>query len=313
MDLPVSFIQLKPITTRFTNQDLAAVMTQDEIRDELGLPPLQNEEVVVDEDFSKVGMVDGQPVFDTVEEALAKAKELGCEGYHEYQYNGKTGYMACKNHEEVVNLSTNELEVYLDSLEDIPEDWELLEEEIVDGEHQDFDFETELNKIADDKLELASTGIARPNTKTRGKNNQDGVNKSFNDYYKVRYVYTEDNFLVNKSGTSRDFCKLMTSAKKIYRKQDIINMGTMAVNAGFGPRGASTYSIWFYKGGPECQHFWLRRIYKTSLRNAKSNISDSQLISYTKARSEGFTAEKNDNLVAKPPKRMTNHGYLNPR
>jgi hypothetical protein len=37
MDLPVNFVQLKPITTRFTNQDLAAVMTQDEIREELGI------------------------------------------------------------------------------------------------------------------------------------------------------------------------------------------------------------------------------------------------------------------------------------
>jgi hypothetical protein len=39
----------------------------------------------------------------------------------------------------------------------------------------------------------------------------------------------------------------------------------------------------------------------------------SQVIGYTKARSEGFTAEKNDNLVAKAPKRMKNNGYLNPR
>ena len=69
----------------------------------------------------------------------------------------------------------------------------------------------------------------------------------------------------------------------------------------------------FYKGGGNCHHFWLRRIYKTSLRNAKQNINDSQLISYTKARSEGFTAEKNDNLVARPPKRMRNEGFLKPR
>ena len=33
MDMPVRFEQLKPITTRFTNQDLMAVMTQDEIRE----------------------------------------------------------------------------------------------------------------------------------------------------------------------------------------------------------------------------------------------------------------------------------------
>ena len=29
-------------------------------------------------------MIDGQPVFTTIEEAEAHAKTLGCEGYHEH-------------------------------------------------------------------------------------------------------------------------------------------------------------------------------------------------------------------------------------
>ena len=33
-------------------------------------------------------------------------------------------------------------------------------------------------------------------------------------------------------------------------------------------------------------------------------IEDADLIGYTKARSEGFTAKKNDNLVAIPPRKM---------
>jgi hypothetical protein len=105
----------------------------------------------------------------------------------------------------------------------------------------------------------------------------------------------------------------MDSSKKIYRKEDILQMGSRAVNPGWGPRGANTYSIWLYKGGGNCHHYWLRQIYKTSLRGAKSNITSSQLIGYTKAKSEGFTAEKNDNLVARPPKRMKNNGFLKPR
>ena len=255
MDMPVMFEQIKPITTRFTNQDLAAVLTQNEIREELGYAPLD-----VDVD---------------VREDLTKMSE----------------YTA--------------LESFLDTLEDIPEDWELVEEEIVDGEHQDFDFEKTLNEIANEKIELASTGTARPNARSE----QDGVNKSYNDFYKVRYVYAKDNFLSQK-GETRDFCRIMTSASKVYRKEDIIQMGYNEVNKGWGPHGADNYSIWLYKGGGNCHHFWLRQIYKTSLRNAKSNISDSQLIGYTNARSEGFTAEKNDNLVARPPKRMANNGFL---
>jgi len=302
MDMPIQFVQLKPITIQFDSKTIREVMTQDEIREEIGLPPLEVEEETLD--FSKVGMIDGKPVFDTIEEALASAKTLGCEGYHEHDYEGKTVYMACEGHQEAKELSK-----FIEEFgEDMPEEWELIEEEIVDGEHQDFDFEDVLNEIANDKLELASTGTARPNARSK----QDGTNKSDNEFYKVRYVYTQDNFLSQK-GETRDFCKLMDSSKKIYRKEDILQMGNRAVNPGWGPRGANTYSIWLYKGGGNCHHYWLRQIYKTSLRGAKSKISSSQLIGYTKARSEGFTAEKNDNLVARPPKRMKNNGFLEPR
>ena len=265
MDMPVNFVQLKPITVQFDSKTIREVMTQDEIREELGLEPLGDEEVVDETvDFSKV--------------------------------------------------EKTELESYIETLEDIPEDWELINEEIVDGEHQDFDFEAELNNIAGEKLELASTGRANPNARS----DQDGLNKSGTFFYKVRYVYTTDNFLINKSGTSRDFCKLMTRARKVYRKEDVIRMGSMAVNAGFGPRGASTYSIWFFKGGPECRHFWMRQVYRAPASDDASvyyegNINDDKMIGYTKAISEGFTAKRNDNLVARPPQRMKNNGYLNPR
>ena len=306
MDMPVNFVQLKPITVQFDSKTVREVMTQDEIREDLGLPPLEADEETVEDEvkLSKVGMIDGQPVFSTIEEAEEHAKTKGCEGHHEHELEGKTVYMACKEHSEATELSK-----FIEEFgEDISEEWEMIDEEIVDGEHQDFNFETELNNIANEKLELASSGTARPNARSK----QDGTNKSDNDFYKVRYVYTKDNFL-RQEGETREFCRLMTASRKIYRKEDIIQMGSRAVNAGWGPRGAATYSIWLYKGGGNCHHFWLRQIYKTSLRGAKGNISSKQLISYTKARSEGFTAEKNDNLVARPPKRMKNNGFLEPR
>jgi len=305
MDMPVNFVQLKPITVQFDSKTIREVMTTDEIRDELGLEPLGDEDTVEqDVKLSKVGMIDGQPVFSTIEEAEAHAKTVGCEGYHEHEYEGRTAYMACEGHEEATELSK-----FIEEFgEDIPEDWELVEEEIVDGEHQDFDFEKELNQYQSDKLELASTGTARPNARS----SQDGTNKEDNEFYKVRYVYTKDNFL-SQEGSTREFCRLMSSASKVYRKEDILQMGNRPVNAGWGPRGAATYSIWLYKGGGNCHHFWLRQIYKTSLRGAKGDIKPSEAISYTKALSEGFTAEKNDNLVARPPKRMKNNGFLEPR
>jgi hypothetical protein len=259
MDMPVNFVQLKPITTKFTNQDLAAVMTQDEIREELGLPPL-DEEVVVHEDLSSDKFVELQNFIE----------EFG---------------------------------------EDIPEDWEMVDEENVNDEHEDFDFEAELNNIVNNKTELASTGTARPNARSK----QDGVNDSYNDYYKVRYVYTKDTAL-SQRGETREFCKLMTAAKKIYRKEDLLALTNKPVNRGWGPKGRNeTYSIWLYKGGGNCHHYFSRIVFKTALRNAKSNINDSQIISDVKAISEGFTLKRNSGLVAKAPKRMKNNGFINKR
>ena len=309
MDLPVQFVQLKPITVEFTSQDLKGVMTEDEIREEVGLKPLADVEVREDfkEEFAKVGMIDGKPVFDTIEEAEAHAKTIGCEGYHEHDLEGKTVYMACEGHTEAT-----ELDKFIQEFgEEMPEEWELIEEEVVDGEHQDFNYEEVLNELMNEKLELASTGRAIPSRKSE----QDGLSKKSFDYFRVRYVYSQDNFLTSKTGEKRDFCKKMTAAKKLYRKEDIINMGSKEVNKGWGPKGNSdTYSIWLYKGGGNCHHFWSRRIFKTVIGESKTTkIEDADMIGYTKARSEGFTAKKNDKLVATPPKKMKNNGFLKPR
>ena len=317
MDLPVDFVQLKPITLEFTSEDLKGILTEDELREQMGLKPL---DVEVREDFSKVGMVDGKPVFSTIEEAEAHAKSIGCSGYHEHEYDGRTAYMACKDHS-----SATELSAFIEEFgEDIPKEWELVDEEKVVDEHEEFNFEEVLNDLVAEKIQLASTGKALPNRKSE----QDGISKKTYDYFRVRYVYEEDNFLTNKTGEKRPFCRQMMGASKrgkMYRKEDIARMSDRVVNdyyysknqqknIGWGPRGALKYDILKYKGGGNCQHFWLRKIYKTELGKSKTTkIEDADLISYTKARSEGFTPEKNSPLVAKPPKRMKNKGFLTPR
>jgi len=322
IDLPVSFVQLKPITVEFTSEDLKAVMTEQEIREELGLKPIAD--VEVREDLSKVGMIDGQPVFNTIEEAEAHSITMGCKGYHEHELEGKTVYMACEGHTEATenfskcscfNLDMDEsgLEKFIAEYgEDIPEGYEVIDEEMVNGEHLNFDFEQELNDIAFEKFDFASTIRANPNAR----DSQDGLNREGNAFYKVRYVYATDNFLPNRTGTSRSFCRQMVAAKKIYRKKDIVGTNSKSVNAGFGHDGNS-YDLFLYKGGPNCRHYWLRQIWRsTDLKDAdsvyyKDDLDDDVLVNYTKARSEGFTAEQNDKLVAIPPMRMKNNGYYN--
>jgi hypothetical protein len=307
MDMPVRFVQLKPITVQFDSKTIREVMTTDEIREELGLDKLGGEDTIEqDVKLSKVGMIDGEPVFSTIEEAEAYAKTKGCEGYHEHEYEGKTAYMACEGHEEATELS----KFIQEFGEDVPEGWEIVDDEIVDGEHQDFDFEKELNKVASEKFEFISTGRQNPNVRSE----QDGLNKDGDKFFKVRYMYTKNNAL-SQEGETRSFCKLMMASKKVYRKEDILRMSTIPVNPGWGARGAATYSIWLYKGGGNCHHYWRRVIYQAPASDEgfvvyPDNITTDKIITATKARSEGFTIKRNDRLVAKAPKTMRNEGFL---
>ena len=248
--------------------------------------------------------IDGLDAYKTIEEAGAKAKEQGCEGYHEHEQDGVTYFMPCKSHEEVSLESFGEDE-------DLTE-WELIDERKVDYEDEDaLDFQIDQLNIKDKSLlskiwNFVSTGTARPNAKSKQDEDVDGTQ------FKVRYQYAplKDTFTDGKNVT-RDFCQKMVTAKKIYRKEDIEMMSKQAVNAGWGPRGADTYSIWLYKGGGACHHFWMR---KTYMKKGKGSIDiNSPLaptVSVNQARKAGFKPEKNSALVAKRPIDMPNEGFL---
>jgi len=180
--------------------------------------------------------------------------------------------------------------------------WDLLDADIAEDEHEDFDFEYNL-----EKLELATTGRAYKNAPS----SQDGQSQQeHKTKYRVRYAYVKGKGFGNKDkgGKSREFCNKMMAARKIYRKEDIIRMGNQAVNAGWGLNGADTYSIWKFKGGGDCRHLWERRIY--AQKGDKPSDFD-KLITTTKARSEGFRPQINEQEVPVAPKNMRNRGYVN--
>ena len=192
------------------------------------------------------------------------------------------------------------------------DEWTLIDERKVDYDNEEaLDYQIgELNKKDKSLLSkiwnFVTTGTARPNAKSSQDEDIDGVE------FKVRYQYAplKDTFK-NGENVTRSFCEKMITAKKIYRKEDIEQMGTKAVNPGWGPRGADTYSIWFYKGGGACHHFWMR---KTYMKKGKGQIDIKSplapTISVNEARKEGFKPEKNNELVAKRPIDMPNEGFL---
>ena len=187
---------------------------------------------------------------------------------------------------------------------------ELLEKfDLIDEMDVDYDLEDELDKKIDElnnEVKLTSTGRAN---KTR-KSEQDGKSKKEGKEdvtYLVRYMYTayKGGYKTDSTTNSREFCRKMMKAKKIYRKEDIIAMENVAVNPGFGVNGAATYSIWLYKGGARCSHRWTRKIY--ARKDGSKSLGDT--ISTTKARTEGFRPEANPNKVSIAPRNMPNKGY----
>lgn len=175
------------------------------------------------------------------------------------------------------------------------DEWELVDERPVD-----YEAEQALSKYA-----FASTGSAFPNAKS----SQDGVTEE-GKRYKVRYAYAPEATKAN----SREFCKKMVAAGKVYRKEDIERMGSQAVNAGFGVAGADTYSIWLYKGGARCHHFWMRKTYLAKGEGVTPDVGNPNAeVSVNKAKKEGVELETNDKKVATRPVDMPNQGFVNPR
>jgi len=249
----ISIKDLSPLNSMFDADVLTDVLTEDEIRAELGYAPKAQ----------------------VLEEESKKFSE------------------------------DNALDYFLENFgedEDL-ENWELIDEEDASDEHEDFDFEYNLEKLC-----LSRVGKSLPNRKSE----QDGFDKDLN-LYRVRYVYS------GKPGhtSEREFCKKMTAANKVYRKEDIIgqshSLSSIRCNPKLSGNQSGIYNVWLLKGGANCYHRWYRRIYRTRFGEGKPNVNTDEVISTTKARSAGFRPEPNEQQVPVAPIDMPNKGYKTPR
>ncbi len=209
------------------------------------------------------------------------------------------------NNEEVQEKTGVSLSSHIDELnvEEFGEDidlneWELVDSRIVDHDIED-QLDAELEALNNPKkslmskiYEFVSTGVARPDIKSE----QDGK------LFISRYRYSGDT-----TEKSRTFCKKMTAANKLYRKEDIMRMSEKSVNEGWGPKGADTYDIWLYKGGGACHHFWTRETYKRFTDPRKKGSVE---ITPAQARKAGEILPTNNKLVYTKPINMPNKGFL---
>lgn len=135
------------------------------------------------------------------------------------------------------------------------DEWVLIDATIDENEDESEDWEQMLN--AELSLQMPELTSAPPDERSLN---------SVQDtkWIKVRYAYVQGS---RKNGSSnsgnkkqRPFCTAMESAKRIYRKEDIIQMQSDGVNSQLG-HNKQPYSIWRHKGGVNCYHKWERRVY----------------------------------------------------
>jgi len=192
---------------------------------------------------------------------------------------------------EEINLDAS-LELLLEKGEEVEEGWELIDEVEVD-------------------LQLESARDALWAFASRVPGDSKRKSEMDNDIVRIRYKY--DGGL---SDDSREFCKKMVRANRVWRKEDIEAAGGLAVNPGFGPNGSNTYSIWEFKGGPWCSHRWIRQTYLKKDNNRKVDVAEAKrIISRLPIEERKANQIKSEvgGIQDIKPRNMPNNGYLNPR
>lgn len=166
----------------------------------------------------------------------------------------ETGEKLSSHLEELTADEEDDLLAQLEGLgETISDEWELIYSRRVEDGADDF-------KMA----ELASEA------------NPDQASKQDQGILKIRYAYMP----VTENPKSRRFCKHIlgfTRANIVFRKEDIDMMSFRGVNRELGHK-RQNYSIFRFKGGKNCNHYWELRVYRKRVsgdnRTGTSEIQD---------------------------------------
>lgn len=183
--------------------------------------------------------------------------------------------------------SKNNAEDLIKLGEVIGEEWELLDDrrcdEITLSENQ-------LNVL----IELAQT----PKTSSK-KSKQD------TSIFKIRYKYA------GAANGERDFCNKVLMSDKVYRAEDLD--ANYNYNEEFAPEGKSSYNIFKFKGGVNCQHFWQRVIFlKKGNDKISVNKARKMILALEPDKRQEAQWEQNDKKVAQVAEPQNNWWSLKP-
>ena len=297
--LNLYFTTLQPL--EFTEVD-SRVQDEEDIEEETGYEFKVN-----------LKMIDGKEAYKTKEEAIAKAKEMGCEGSHEHEVEGVVYYMPCENHEELkapcwdgyeqigskmkngkkvpncvplaTELCENDTKNVVGSLAISGRTIEDTFEELAVLKDDDVSAEDYIEYLSPEKKSTLSKIRELVGLKSASEDNvgsvKDGSAFSYldpkNGLYKIRYRYARG---MAKSGESRDFCKEMMRLSKgrsglVWRIEDIDKASNFeSVNVQFRHKPNIRYDIFKLKGGIYCQHKWERVLFRLKKGKYESSNLD---------------------------------------
>lgn len=183
---------------------------------------------------------------------------------------------------------------------------ERIGESVDENEWAMVDSRIDLDETEDENIEeMLNTALSVSVNLSGDTRQQDSVQDS--KFIKVRYRYAKKTKRHGSSGaTSRDFCRMMHSSKKVYRKEDILKMQQDGVNSKMG-HNKQPYSIWLHKGGVNCYDVWERVIYIKKTKKDGNPYGGGALTGTTKstvgqAKKKGFDPQgrkqKNNKRVA---------------
>lgn len=195
-------------------------------------------------------------------------------------------------------------DIMLDSLdgEQVSDEWELVDKREYSEENEDVD------SWAKRLIKEKKTGLQKFADFIKSKPSDNSfLDKSF---YKIRYEYSEK----YSSGNSRKFCKNMMSRSAkgvVYRKEDIDQASFQGVNNEFGHKGQN-YSLFKYKGGVNCGHFWSENLYRLKTKTDGTFVEDKALSSSEEVNNipNSYKPKGNEYTTSEiAPKDMPNNGH----
>lgn len=196
------------------------------------------------------------------------------------------------------DVTDEEYDAMLDAVqgEVIDNEWELVDKREF---HEGLETLDSIAKWANDKITKLEVVKSDPNAKSR----------LDEDLYKVRYEYSEK----YSSSNSRQFCVQMMRRTKngvVYRYEDITQASFRGVNKSFGHNGQN-YSLFKYKGGVNCGHFWAQNLYRRKTKTNGEPYKDKALSSSEEVdKIKGYNPKPQGTKESKiAPKDMPNNGH----